>query len=180
MTLITKTTSSNSQFTVQHTTAKDTWWLESLKQLLATPNSVQHMTAKSTLCTTSPTKFCGTCTLLWWHSDVNGYWLSQHLKLLPLSVSWKANKKSCKGPSPLKQTNKQKNTNNNNNKKQPKTPLIHSSNSLCSLPMMAVTALVTMAIRVSPSMSVGSIPGFCSSCFWWHTKTTHVRISSSV
>ena len=49
-------------------------------------------------------------------------------------------------------------------------------NSLCSLPMMAVTALVTMAISVSPSMSAGSAPGFCSSCFWSHTHTNHVSV----
>ena len=51
-----------------------------------------------------------------------------------------------------------------------------SGNSLCSLPMMAVTALVTMAISVSPSMSAGSAPGFCSSCFWSHTHTNHVGV----
>ena len=52
------------------------------------------------------------------------------------------------------------------------------SNSLCSLVVMALTALLTMVINVSPSISVGSAPGFCSSCFWTHRKAGKVNCRS--
>ena len=37
---------------------------------------------------------------------------------------------------------------------------------LCNLVIMALTALLTIWINMSPSMSTGCDPGFVSSCFW--------------